>query len=243
MRYKISFSYNGTNYNGYQKQPNKRTIQGELENALTFINNNHKVLIVSSGRTDKGVHAVGQVAHFDLDMDITLYKLKRAINSNISNDIHVIKVEKVNDDFHSRYMVKKKTYIYRLNMGEFDVLKKDYIYQYNRLLDVDKMAEGISYFIGTHDFKNFVSNSVNKSSYEREIYFAKIKRCGDIVEFKFCGNGFMQYQIRYMVGVLIKIGKGSIEPGIIKSLLQSSKDKNVIYCAPANGLCLESVEY
>ena len=243
MRYKIIFSYNGKNYDGYQKQPNRKTVQKELEDALTYINNKEPVFLVSSGRTDKGVHALGQVAHFDLDVDITLYKLKCAINSNISNDIHVLNVEKVSNDFHARYMVKEKTYVYRLNMGEFDVLNKDYIYQYNKLLDVDKMKEAIKYFIGEHDFKSFVSSSVEKNSYVRNIYDAYIEADNDTIEFVFRGTGFMQYQIRYMVGTLIKIGKGKFEPIIIKKLLKNQDNQNIVYCAPANGLCLVEVKY
>ena len=243
MRYKIIFSYNGKHYDGYQKQPGRKTVQEEIEDALTFINNKKKVSIVSSGRTDKGVHALGQVAHFDMDIDITLYKLKCAINSNTSNDIHVISVEEVDDDFHARYMAKEKVYIYRLNMGEFDVLKKDYVYQYNRNLNVPKMQEAIKYFIGVHNFKNFVSDSVVKDSYEREIYDANIGVVYGIVEFYFRGNGFMQYQIRNMVGTLIKVGKGQLDPVVIKELLESDNKKNVVYCAAAYGLCLKEVIY
>ena len=243
MRYKMIFSYNGKNYDGYQKQPKRKTVQDEIEKALTFINNKNSVSIVSSGRTDKGVHALGQVAHFDLDINITLYKLKRAINSNVSNDIHVSGVEKVEDHFHARYMVKEKTYVYRLNMGEFDVLNKDYVYQYNRVLDVDKMKEAMNYFLGVHNFNSFVSAAVKKDSYEREIYDSHIEAKDNILEFVFCGSGFMQYQIRNMVGTLIKIGKGNLEPSIIKELLENNEKKNVVYCAPAYGLCLMEVKY
>ena len=107
MRYLITFSYDGTNFYGYQKQPNLRTIEGELEGALTFINGGEPVVIHSSGRTDRKVHAINQKAHFDLDKEITLYKLKCALNTHIGNDIYVKNVEVVDDDFHARYMVKR----------------------------------------------------------------------------------------------------------------------------------------
>lgn len=243
MRYKIMFSYNGSHYHGYQKQPGLRTVQNELERALTFINNKKSVSVVSSGRTDKGVHALGQVAHFVLDIDISLYKLKCAINSNVDNDIHVLKVEEAEDDFHARYMVLEKTYIYTLNMGEFDVLKKNFVYQYSKKLDVCKMKDGIKYFIGKHNFKNFVSDSVIKDSYEREIYDAYIEQDGDIIRFVFKGNGFMQYQVRNMVGTLMKVGKNKIDPIEIKSILEDSGKRNLVYCAPALGLCLMEVKY
>ena len=237
------FSYKGTNFYGYQKQPNLRTVQGEVEEALKYINNGIPVDFVSSGRTDRGVHAKGQVGHFDMDIDVSCYKLKRAINSNVSDDIHVISVEEVSNDFHARFLVKKKKYVYRINLGEFDVLRKDDVYQYNRKLNVEKMKKGISYFIGKHNFKNFVSDSVIKDSYEREIYDAHIEKDGEILSFIFIGNGFMQYQIRNMVGTLIKVGKNKIEPEIIGNILEDSKYKNYVYCAPPEGLCLENIEY
>ncbi len=242
MRYLITFSYNGKNYNGYQKQPRLKTIQGEIENALTFINGGKHVDICSSGRTDKGVHALGQTAHFDLNIDITLEKLKRAINSNISDDIHIIKVEIVSDDFHARYNAVSKKYIYRLNIGEFNPLEKDYIYQYCKSLDIEKMNKGISFFVGTHNFELFVGGDTEKQDYSRTIYKANIKRIKDIIEFSFEGNGFMQYQIRNMVGTLIKIGRNKIEPEMIKTMLEG-KNKNHIYCAKSCGLCLMKVNY
>lgn len=243
MRYKITFSYKGTNFHGYQKQPGLRTVQDEVEKALTFINNGTPITITSSGRTDKGVHALGQVAHFDLDLNISLYKLKCAINSNVSDDIHIINVEQVEDDFHARYMVSEKKYIYKLNMGEFDVLQKDFIYQYNNQLDISKMKEGIKYFIGEHNFKNFVSDSVIKDSYVRTIYDAYIEISNNIINFVFIGNGFMQYQVRNMVGTLIKVGRNKIESKEIKYILENEEKKNLVYCAPALGLCLEKVKY
>ena len=242
MRYLITFSYNGKNYNGYQRQPGLKTIQKELEDALKFINDGRKVDVFSSGRTDKKVHALGQTAHFDLDVKITLDKLKRAINSNISDDIHVIKVEKVSDDFHARYSAISKKYVYTLNMGEYNPLEKDFVYQYGKVLNVDKMKEAISYFKGKHDFKLFVGGDTKKINYEREIYDAYIEEDNNKISFVFVGNGFMQYQIRNMVGTLIKIGREKIEPSIIKTMLEG-KNKNCIYCITGCGLCLVEVNY
>ena len=117
-RYLISFAYDATNYHGYQKQPNLKTVQSEIERALFEINNNKKVIIHSASRTDKGVHALDQKAHFDLDVTITPYKLKRALNSKLPNDIHINNAEEVNNDFHARYLAIKKEYVYILNMGD-----------------------------------------------------------------------------------------------------------------------------
>ena len=154
MRYLITFSYDGSKYKGYQKQPEVTTIQGELEKVLTGINNS-EVLVSASGRTDAGVHALNQTAHFDLDINITSEKLKMALNSLLPSDIYVKKVEEVDRDFHARFNVKEKEYIYKINVGEYNPLEKDYVYQYNKELDVVKMKEAIKYFEGTHDFKSF----------------------------------------------------------------------------------------
>lgn len=243
MRYLMTFSYNGSKYNGYQKQPgNLKTIQGEIENALTYINGGKTVEIFSSGRTDKKVHALGQTAHFDLDMNISLEKLKRAINSNISDDIHVIKIEQVNNDFHARYDAISKKYVYSLNMGEFNPLEKDFVYQWCRNLDVNLMKKGIFYFIGKHNFKLFVGGDTKKTNYEREIFDAFIEQEGDILSFTFIGDGFMQYQIRNMVGTLIKVGQRKIKPEQIKDMFDGN-GKNLIYCADGCGLRLVEVRY
>lgn len=243
MRYLIKFSYDGTNFYGYQKQPEKRTIEGELEKALYSINNHKDTRIFSSGRTDRGVHALGQMAHFDLDVDITLYKLKCALNSLLPKDIHVIEIKIVDDDFHARYMVTRKTYKYYLNMGEYNPLMRTCIYQYNKKLDIDKMKNAIRTFIGTHDFKLFVSKEVVKDNYIRTIYDAKIEIENNIVVFTFVGNGFMKYQIRNMVGTLIKIGKDKLPVEMIEKLLKKEVSDKYVYTAKPEGLYLVDVSY
>ena len=165
MRYLITFSYDGSNYNGYQKQPNLRTIQSSIEDALKFINGLESVDIHASGRTDKGVHAINQKAHFDLNKNITLYKLKCALNTYTDKDIYIKNVEVVDASFHARYMVKKKEYIYKLNMGEYNPIERNYVYQYNKELNIEKMKNEIGYLKGTHDFSAFV-NKEEKKEYE-----------------------------------------------------------------------------
>ena len=223
MRYKITFSYDGTLFHGYQKQVGYRSVEECFEKALYDINNHTETKIYSSGRTDKGVHAKGQVAHFDLDIDITLYKLKCALNSLLPDDIHVIDTEVVDDSFHSRFMVKNKKYVYYMNIGEYDPLNRNYIYQYN--------------------FKNFVSDDCIKEDYEREIYDAYIERDKDIIKFVFIGNGFMKYQVRNMVGTLIKVGKNKIDSSDIEKILNDESYKKLVMTAKSEGLYLEEVNY
>lgn len=205
MRYLIRFSYDGTGFSGYQKQPGERTVEGMLENALYNINNHTETRIFSSGRTDRGVHALGQAAHFDIDVNITLYKLKCALNSLLPEDIHVLSTEIVDKNFHARYNAISKTYIYKINVGEYSPIDRNHVYQYCKDLNFDNMRLAINDFLGEHDFKPFVSEEAIKSSYVRTIYSADMKKEGDIITISFTGNGFMKYQVRNMVGVLIKL--------------------------------------
>ena len=134
MRYLMTFSYDGTNYNGYQKQPNKNTIQDNIESNLSKIFNT-KITISASGRTDKGVHAINQKAHFDAK-EININKLKNSLNKLINDDIYIKDIKKVDDDFHARFNVLEKEYIYRINLGEYNPLDRNYIYQYNHELNI-----------------------------------------------------------------------------------------------------------
>lgn len=243
-RYKIIFSYDGSGFSGYQSQPGLRTIQTELETALQKINAGNHTPITSSGRTDKGVHALAQVAHFDLSITITTAKLKRALNSNLPEEIHVIKAEEVEDAFHARYDVKKKQYGYRINLGEYDPIRRNYIYQCNHSLSIEKMKQAILYLKGTHDFRAFVSESNTKENCIRTITKVGIRPIEqDIYEIIFEGTGFLKYQVRNMVGLLIKIGEGKKEPEEMLHVLESKDRSTGGKTAPAEGLYLRKVEY
>ena len=244
MRYLIDFSYNGSRFNGYQKQNNKRTVQKEIENVLTNINEK-EVIIYASGRTDAHVNALHQKAHFDLSKNITAYKLKGALNSYLPSDIYINDVKCVSDDFHARYMVKSKTYEYLINIGTYNPLQKDYIYQYCKKLNIDKMKKAINYFIGTHDFTTFTSSEDKREDKVRSIFSAEINYdiMNNIIAITFCGKGFLKYQIRNMVGTLIKIGEEEIPYDIIPELINAKDRKKAYLCAPAEGLTLKNVEY
>ncbi len=243
MRYLITFSYDGLNYHGLESQKGYKSIQAEMEKVLKFINNNQDTKLVSSGRTDKMVHAKMQTAHADIFVKITEDKLKRAMNSLLPSDIHVIKTEVVPDSFHARYMVKEKTYEYKLNMGEYNPIERNYVYQLGKKLDVLKMQRAIKSFIGCHDFKAFTPNKDKRNSYEREIYEAKIIEDKDILTFVFRGNGFIKYQVRNMVGLLIQIGLGNKTENCIFEILKN-KNRSVGYrTAHPEGLYLVEVKY
>lgn len=243
MRFLIKFSYDGTAYNGYQYQPGLDTIQERLEKALQIINNNKKTTITSTGRTDKGVHALCQYAHADLDVDITEYKLKRAMNSNLPDDIHVIETHIVPDDFHARYNVLSKEYKYYINLGEYNPLERNYVFQYNYILNVKAMQEAIKIFEGTHDFRAFVTENKEKENCIRTITNATVEQKGNKIIITFIGDGFLRYQVRNMVGILIKVGENKISTEDVEKILESKDRTTSGKTAPAVGLYLTKVTY
>lgn len=243
MRFLIKFSYDGTNYSGYQKQPGLNTIEGKLEEALTKINNGVKTTITSTGRTDKKVHALSQYGHADIKVSITEYKLKRALNSNLSEDIHVIDTKIVNDNFHARYNVAEKTYKYIMNLGEYNPIERNYVFQYNYKLNINAMKKAIEYFKGTHDFRAFVTDNKEKENCIRTITETNIEEDNNKLTITFTGNGFMRYQVRNMIGILIKVGENKLEPNKIKEIIESKDRLKAGKTAPAEGLYLVDVKF
>ena len=243
MRFLIKFSYDGTNFLGFQKQPDKRTIQGEIESVLKRINDNKDTKFVGTGRTDKGVHALVQYGHCDIDISITEKKLKRAMNTFLPDDIHVISTEIVDKDFNARYFVKEKTYKYLINIGEYNPLERNYVYQYNHELNIDKMRECIKVFEGEHDFRAFVTENVEKDNCVREIYNTEINLNNDIIEIIFTGNGFLKYQVRNMVGILIRIGENKLDKEDLIKILESCDRTKSGKTAPSVGLYLVDIKY
>ena len=243
MKFLIKFSYDGTAYNGFQTQPGLETIQEKLENALKIINNGKITPIIATGRTDKGVHALCQYGHADIDVNITEKKLKRAMNSNLPDDIHVIETKIVENDFHARYNVKTKEYQYVINVGEYNPLERNYVFQYNYDLNVEAMADAIKVFVGEHDFRAFVTDNKEKENCVRTIFYASLEKSCDKIVITFRGNGFLRYQIRNMVGILIKVGENKISTEDVEKILQSKDRTTGGKTAPASGLYLTNVEY
>lgn len=240
MRIKLLISYDGTNYFGYQKQPNQKTIQSELEKAISKIVKN-KTKTFASGRTDANVHAKGQVVHFDSDLLIEEKKWENAINTNLPEDIRVLKVEFVNDDFHARFSAVKKEYRYYINIGDYDVFTNRYsLKMFN--LNIEKMKEAIKYFEGKHDFTSF-SYYVEDKPTSKEIFKADINFIDNIIEIIFIGNGFLKYMVRVMVGTLIEIGLEKRKPEEIKNILAAKERKKAGQTASAKGLILHKVYY
>lgn len=246
MRYLITFSYDGSGYYGYQKQPKKKTIQEEVEKVLSKINGNKKVVISATGRTDAKVHALNQKAHFDIDKDLEIDILKKSLNKMLPEDIYVKKVEKVADDFHARFNVKAKEYIYKINLGEYNPLEKNYVYQYNKRLDVFEMERALKYFEGEHNFKSFTKATDEKEDYNRTIIRATLERNPKNVNeliISLIGTGFMRYMVRNIVGLLIEIGEGKRKSEDVLNILAAQDRSSSGKTAPPNGLYLNDVFY
>ncbi len=246
MRFLITFSYDGTNYKGYQKQPNERTVQSEIESKLTKLNSGKKVILNASGRTDAHVHALGQTAHFDLEKNMDPKKLKHSLNKLLPNDIYIISIKEVSSEFHARFCVKAKEYIYKINMGEYNPFERNYIYQYNAPLDVCEMERALQYLEGTHNFKSFTKVDEEKETYERTIIKASINTDSknlNQLTLSFLGTGFLRYMVRNMVGTLIEIGEGKYKAEDIISILESMDRTKAGKTAPPEGLYLKNVFY
>lgn len=240
MRHFMRFSYNGSKFNGFQKQVDKRTVQGDLESVLSKIFNEN-IRVVASGRTDAGVHAYNQCLHFDSSKEVDFDKLKFSLNSLLHN-IYVKELYSVPDDFHARYDCTKKEYIYKINVGEFDPIYEEYIYQYNKSLDIEKMKDACMYLIGEHDFRSFTSLDYEKNCV-RTIYSIDINIENDIIYIDFVGNGFLKYMVRNMVGLLIEVGSNNRNVEDVKKILDSMDRKEAGICAPSMGLYLANVYY
>ena len=243
MRFLIKFSYDGSRFCGFQAQKNQRSIEEKMNEALTKVNNGKKTCITATGRTDKGVHALAQYGHADINVEINERQLKRALNSFLPEDIHVINTTEVDDDFHARYDAKGKTYKYIMNLGEYNPMERNYVFQYNYDIDVDAMRKAIRYFEGEHDYRAFVTENKERENCVRQIFYTNIDEEDDKLIIEFQGNGFLRYQVRNMVGYLIKVGEGKATPESVVDVLESLDRTKSGKTAPAVGLYLVDVEF
>ena len=241
-RYKCIISYDGHNYMGFQIQEDLKTIELEIKKALKKLLN-EDIKIYPSGRTDKGVHAKGQVIHFDLDKYIPVEGIKNGINAFLPEDIYFKNVELVDENFHARFSAKSKEYRYYINTGEYDPLEANYSINITNL-NVDIMKIAIKKFEGKHDFKGFASASIDeRKDTVKEIYHTEINIIDDYLEFVFIGTGFLKYQIRRMMGLLVEIGRGKESIEMI-DVVFDKKDPSISHRSlDGRGLYLYKVNY
>ena len=236
-------SYKGTRFQGWQKQPTVITVQGEIEKALSQVLNS-EVTIFGSGRTDAGVHAIGQTFTFDMSKDLDLDKLCFSINRMIDKDIKILSFNKVDDDFHARFSTKSKTYLYKIRLGVKDPFENEFQYIYPFEFDFDLFSKALKQFEGKHCFKDFTSKEEDEDGYVREIYQIVSKKQDNDITVEFTGNGFMRYQIRNMVGAALAVASKNEDLNFIPNHLKEEKVREICqYKAPPQGLYLVKVEY
>ena len=235
MKYMMVIAYDGSKFYGFQRQKNVRSVQGYLENKLSK-ELNEFVTVKGAGRTDRGVHALGQVIHFETSKTIT--GLKKRLNQELEN-CKIKKIKKVKNEFHARHSVKNKVYLYKIALSGQE--NPNYYLNMFCNLDIKKMKKVSKLFLGYHDFKNFVAG--NRKDYHSYINKVRIYRINNILYIKFKGVGFFRYMVRNLVGALIEVGKGKIKEEVILEMLNNpNKEKRLTTVSP-NGLYLVKINY
>lgn len=245
MRFKLTIAYDGTNYAGWQVQPGHITVQEMIEGAIEATSGT-KVKLHGSGRTDRGVHARGQVAHFDLDTRMTPRSMLFALNSRLPPDIRILSASRAAPDFHARRTAHSKEYRYKIFNGQI-LMPQDRLYavQVHKPLDLAAMREGAARFVGEHDFKAFMANPQREiDSTVRTITAFAISKRGSMITLRVRGNGFLYKQVRSMAGMLIRVGHGQEDPARITELLDTCAARTAhVPSAPPQGLTLWKVWY
>ena len=236
-------SYKGTNYYGWQKQVGFVGVQSTIEEVLSKVYDT-PITIYGSGRTDAGVHAIAQSFHYVSDKEKDLKQLAYALNKMLPEDIKIISLKKVDDDFHARYSAKQKVYEYRIALNNKDPFQNDLAYVYPMQFDVNLFEQALQKFVGKHNFQDFSSKEEDENGFVREIYEIKVTQNQEFVITRFTGNGFMRYQIRNMIGTAINIANGKENLSFIDYHLKQDKIREIVsYKAPASGLYLIKVVY
>lgn len=242
--FKMILQYEGTRYRGWQRQDStENTIQGKIERLLSIMCN-HKVEVQGSGRTDAGVHAMGQVMNAHMETSMSPDEILAYMNQYLPEDIGVISVEEVPERFHSRLLAKEKTYIYRvINSSIPHVFDRRYAYVVPEKLQIQLMKQAAAELVGTHDFAAFTSQKKTKKSTVRTIKEIQIEKSGDILTFTFTGDGFLYHMVRILVGTLLEVGLEKRSPYEMKQILASKDRERAGMLAPALGLTLLTVKY
>jgi len=241
----LEIEYHGSQFCGWQAQKKldfpsiQETIEGVLAKIL-----GHKVNLVAASRTDAGVHALGQVAHFKTHKAISCDKLKNSLNALLPSTIAVRRVRKVKEDFHSRFQARSKVYRYTiLNRKERSVFLRDTSYHFPYPLNLKLMQKEAKAVVGTHDFKAFCGVTRKDNNYIRQVKRLKISKINDLFFFDIEADGFLNHMVRRIVGVLLEVGRGRLKPGSLKQILRSRDRRKAAFCVPARGLCLLKVKY
>ena len=242
-RIMLTVAYDGTDYCGWQVQPNGITIEEVLNRALSRLTR-EDIAVTGASRTDAGVHAEGNVAVFDTASTIPPGRFSYAVNTLLPEDVVVVKSEEVAADWHPRYQESVKTYAYHiLNREMPDPVRRKYVWHVNCPLDLEKMRTAAEYLTGEHDFKSFCSIHTGAKTTVRTIYSMDVERSGEVITIRVSGNGFLYNMVRIITGTLVEAGRGFRQPESVKELLDADERGKAGPTAPAQGLLLESIEY
>ena len=242
-RFKLTVAYDGTDYCGWQIQPNGITVEEVLNRKLSELTG-EKITVIGASRTDSGVHAMGNVAVFDSDTSIPAERIAYALNGEMPEDIVVVKSEEVPLDWHPRYQDTVKTYEYRiLNREMPDPIRRRDTFFVSYPLDIGKMQEAAEYLRGRHDFKSFCNIKTDVEDTVRTIYDLDVLRDGDLITIRISGNGFLYNMVRIIVGTLIRVGRGFYPPTRVKEILDAEKRETAGATAPPQGLDLVKIVY
>lgn len=242
MRYFIEFAYKGTNYHGWQAQPDTdKTVQGMLESKLSMVLRT-PISLVGAGRTDAGVHASQQFAHFDFDGEIELQKLAYNMNACLPEDISVAAFHRVHDDAHARFDAKRRTYEYHIHTKKNPFLK-ELSFRYLHRLDVDAMNAAATILLEYTDFECFSKVKTDVHTFICRIFEARWERSGDTLTFTISADRFLRNMVRAIVGTLIDVGLGKIQPDDIRKVIESKSRNEAGFSVPAHGLYLTKIEY
>ena len=241
---KLTIEYDGKDFNGWQKQPDKLNIQGNIERAIEEITG-EKIELNASGRTDAGVHAFGQVANFKTNSSLPIDKFPVAINSKLKKSIRILDAQEVEENFHSRLTCKRKTYRYIINNSQAgSAIYRNLETHIPQKLDIEKMKQAIKYFEGEHDFKAFKASGTSSKNSVRTIYEAKVYKVQPSrIYIELTGNGFLYNMVRIIVGTLVDVGLGKIKVDQIPEIIDQGKRENAGKTLPPNGLYLVEVKY
>ena len=240
-RYKITIQYDGLGFSGFQSQKNLNTIQDKIEHSLSFLNHNNLIRVLGASRTDAGVHALGQVAHFDLDTELSLNAIKRAINARLPIEIRIIDITEVNTEFHSRFDAIKKEYLYQCSLTDNPLLSKDHFVV--KKIDFDILKDLQNELVGKHDFLSFSKFDIEKKNTICEIFKSKWTLKDDKLFYIIEGNRFLHHMVRYLVGTMIGCMEKKISRKDFLSLLDNPRKDAKLLKAPAHGLILNRIFY
>jgi tRNA pseudouridine38-40 synthase len=241
---RLLLEYDGSRFYGWQIQPNKKTVQGEITRVLELVLKESNIKLEASGRTDSGVHARGQVANFHVKSMPNLKQLAHSINSILREEVSVLNIDIVPDDFHSRFSSKSKTYVYTIfNRNSPPIIDRKQVWFVPQQLNIELMQECANLLIGSKDFSSFRSKDCTATNTIKEIYQAKFIRNDPYLKFSLEGNGFLKNMVRIIVGTLVDVGKGLVTTEQFNEILKAKNRSKASQTAPAEGLCLEFVKY